>query len=284
MIGHIAGAYFSFAPFYHAVGNVPATVFGAFSIAVLSFLGFDAISTLSEEARGGPKAVARATMLSLVICATLFVAQTWFASVFLHGKSALPDGDETNEAFYRIVDLVGGRTFEFVFAVPGIVLAGFAGAVAAQVATARLVFGMARDGRLPRILARVDARRHSPVAATILVSVVTLITSLLLVDNLEFLTSMVSFGALVGFLALHISVITHFAVRHRSNRWFRHIVSPLIGSLSVGYVILNTDSQARLAGMLWLFVGALVLGTVRWRGRAVERKGMAWKGRKVDAQ
>ena len=111
--------------------------------------------------KGGPKAatVAKATMLSLCICAFLFVAQTWLASLFVLGRTNFAQGDATNAAFYDIATTVGGYWLKFLLTVPGTFFAGIAGALTAQAATARLLYGMARGGKLPRLLAAVSPRK-----------------------------------------------------------------------------------------------------------------------------
>ena len=267
LMHHVAGAHLSLAPFYNRAQMAPGVVFGAFSIAALSFLGFDAISTLSEESKGGARAIGRATILSLCICAALFVIQTWLASLFLLGKTSLPAGDATNAAFYDVAALLGGYPFKFLLAVPGIFLAGTAGAVTAQAATARLLYGMARDGQLPHALAHVDPKRKTPVRAIVLVAAITLVTGVLLVNQLELLSAMISFGALVGFLLLHVSVIAHFNRHRMSPKWMRHVIAPAIGFVIIGYVLLNTQSIAKIAGAAWMLAGlaALVFLTIRRR-------------------
>jgi amino acid transporter len=258
LLHHIGGAHLSLEPFYNSSQVTPGLVFGALSLAVLNFLGFDAISTLSEESRDGARAVGRATILSLCVAAGLFLVQSWLASLFLLGKTRLPEGDATNGIFYDIADLIGGYGFKFLLTVPGVLLSGIAGAVTGQAATARLLFGMARDGELPRSLAYVDPRRKVPVRALLLVAVFTLATSLLLVDRLELLTAMVSFGALLGFFLVHLSVIIHFNFRKSSRRWVHHFLVPVIGLLIIGYVIVNVQVTAKIAGASWLAVGLVL--------------------------
>jgi amino acid transporter len=255
---HVGGAHLSFSPFYNPAEVTPALVFGALSLAVLSFLGFDAISTLSEESRSGAPAIARATMLSLCLAAVLFIAQTWVASWFVLGKTSFPAGDATDASFYTIAALVGGPTLKFLLAIPGALLSSLAGAVTAQAATSRLLFSMARDGELPRVLAYVDPQRKVPVRAVLLVSAITLATGLLLVDQLELLSSMVSFGALLGFLILQISVVAHFMWREKSRNWLLHFVVPAIGFTIIAYVLINAETNAKIAGGCWLVAGAIV--------------------------
>jgi amino acid transporter len=256
---HASGAHFSVTPFYNPVELTPGLVFGALSLAVLSFLGFDAISTLSEESRGGPATIARATILSLCISALLFVAQTYIASLFVLGRTSFAPGDATNAAFYNIAVTIGGGWLKFLVAGPMILFGGIAGALTAQAATARLLFGMARDGRLPKALARIDPARKVPERAIFLVAAITLVLGLFMVEKLELLTSMVSFGALVGFLLLHASVIAHFAWHQRSRDWLRHLLAPGIGILITGYVLWNAETNAKIAGGLWLLAGSLAL-------------------------
>jgi amino acid transporter len=282
LMHHVAGAQLSVLPFYNPGELKWTLVFGALSFAVLSFLGFDAISTLSEEAKGGPRAIGRATMLSLCISAALFMGQTWLASLFLLGRTALPDGAATQAAFYDIAGVLGGAGFKFLLAVPGIVLSSLAGAVAAQAATARLLYGMARDGKLPGVLARVDLRRGVPLVATLLVGGLTLVLGLLLVGRLEFLTSMVSFGALVGFLLLHLSVIAHFIWRQASRRWLRHLLVPVVGLTITANVLLNIQPSAKLIGAVWLGIGLVLVLSRRLRVRAALSRLLSTRQRRTD--
>jgi amino acid transporter len=260
---HVGGAHLSFAPLYNPALVTPQLIFGALSLAVLSFLGFDAISTLSEESRSGSPAIGRATMLSLCLAAVLFILQTWVASWFVLGKTSLAAGDATDASFYNIAALIGGPTLKFLLAIPGVFFSSLAGAVTAQAATSRLLFSMARDGELPRALAHIDPRRKVPVRAVLLVSAITLVTGLLLVDQLELLSSMVSFGALLGFLLLQISVIAHFVWREKSRNWLLHLVVPAIGFAIIAYVLVNAETNAKLAGAGWLVLGLIVFLTLK---------------------
>ena len=256
---HLGGAHLSLAPFYNPALLTPGLVFGALSLAVLSFLGFDAISTLSEESRHGSGAIGRATMLSLCLSALLFVAQTWIACLFLSGRTSLAAGDATNNAFYDVSALIGGPALKYLLAVPGVFLSSLAGAVTAQAATARLLFGMARDGRLPSALAHVDPERKVPTRTILLVAGITLVTGVFLSDRLELLTSMVSFGALLGFLMLQVSVVAHFVWRKKSRKWLQHLIAPAIGFAIIAYVLFNAEPNAKIAGGVWMTAGVIAL-------------------------
>jgi amino acid transporter len=258
----VAGAHLSAAPLFNPEFT-PALIFSALSIATLNFLGFDGISTLVEEARGGASAVGRATMLSLCIAAALFVAQTWLMSLFVLDRNGFPPGEPTDGAFYDIAELIAGPWFK-ALASSKVLVGGIAAAVAAQVATARLMYGMARDGRLPRALAHVHATRRVPHRAILVVAAVNLVIALAFSNQLELLTSLVSFGALAGFLFLHLSVVVHFVWRQKSRQWGKHLLVPLIGSAITAYVLLNMALLAKVVGASWLVIGIVALAVVRW--------------------
>jgi hypothetical protein len=100
---------------------------------------------------------------------------------------------------------------------------------------------------------------------------VSLVLGVAMAEHLELLTSMVNFGALVGFLLLHVSVMTYFGRdAAASDRW-RHVIFAAVGFVVIGYVLVNLRQTALIAGLSWLVVGIVVLGYQRLRlGRAVE--------------
>ncbi|MGH6966389.1 MAG: APC family permease, partial [Phenylobacterium sp.] len=258
---------FSTAPVWDPAKATPRLIFGALSLAALSFLGFDAISTLAEEAKGGPRVVGTATVLSLVLAASLFMGQTYLASLFVLGHSSFPPGDASANAFIGIAAMVGGQPLKLAVAVLGLVLSGLAGAMGAQAATSRLLYSMARDGKLPRSLAFVDAKRKAPQRAILLVAGLSLVLGLAMISQLQLLVSLVSFGALFGFVMLHLSVVIHFMWRERSRRWIMHLVAPCIGFAVVTYVLINADPLAKIAGGVWLGLGVAVLVFLKLRGQ-----------------
>jgi len=258
LMHHLGGVHVTLLPFYNPAVLTPTLIFSALSLAVLSFLGFDAISTMSEESKDGAGAIGRATILSLCLSAVLFVAQTYIAALFAQGRTGFPPGDQTDAAFYNIAAMIGGAPLKFLAAVPGILFGAVAGALVAQASTARLMFSMARDRKLPRFLAHVHPGRKVPENAIFVVAAITLVLGIALVDKLELLTSMVSFGALLGFLLLHVSVVRHFIVREKSRDWPRHLIAPVIGFAIATYVLWNAEANAKTAGLAWLAVGCVI--------------------------
>jgi amino acid transporter len=261
-----AGAHLSFAPLFDPSRISLGLVFNALSLAVLSFLGFDAISTLAEEAHGGGEAVGKATMLSLVLCAVLFIAQTWLISLFVLGRTGFAPGHPTEEAAYTIAAMIGGGWLKFLVSIIGIVITGIPGALTAQAATSRLLYSMARDGKLPRFLAYVSPTRRVPDLTILAVGALTLVLFVIFYGHIDRLTSMVNFGALTGFLLLHAAVIAWFMWRQRSTRLVRYLLVPAVGFGIVAYVLVNMDRHAQVLGAVWLGIGIGVAVTHKLLG------------------
>jgi amino acid transporter len=266
----VAGAELSMAPFYRPTEFSPNVIFGALSIAIAAFLGFDAVTTLAEESRGGPSLLGRATLLALGVASIFMVAESYLASLFVLDRPSFAPGEEADGAIYAISALIGGATLKILMVVGKVLVSGLGGVLAAQVATARILFGMARDGRLPRLLAHVHATRKVPDAAILLVAAVNLVMGLFFANQLFLLISMVAFGALTGFVFLHISVIVHFIWRQKSGDWLRHLVVPVIGLAINLYILVNMAGQAQIAGLAWLAVGVIALIGLKLTGRRAE--------------
>ena len=230
-----------------------STVAGATSIAVLSFLGFDGISTLAEESRGGPKSVGRATLAALLLVGVLFMIQSWIASDLARGMTFT----SLATAFYQIAARVGGVWLQDITILVSSVAAGIANAMAAQAAVSRVLFAMARDAQLPTPLARIHPRFQTPYVSTLVVSGISLLVALFFAKRIDDLTRIVNFGALTGFVLLHVSVINHYFIRERSGRWLRHFLFPIIGLAVITYVLYETNRMAKLMGACWIVIGII---------------------------
>jgi amino acid transporter len=262
----VNGASWSVTPFYNPAAFEPSLIFGALSVAAISFLGFDAISTMAEETTGAARVVGRATLMTLAGLAGLFIAQTYLAALLVPRQTQFVGQTATNEAFFTVAELVGGDWFKVATVLVG-VLAATACALIAQAATSRLLFSMARDRQLPRFLAYVHPTRKVPQRSVLVTSLVNLLLGLFFVGQIGLLSSLVDFGALFSFLLLHMSVTAWYLIRKRERGYGLHLVVPLLGFVIIGYVLVNIDIDAKIGGLAWLAVGAVVLIVLRLTGR-----------------
>ena len=253
LYGGMGAGKLTLAPLYNAKVFSFATVAGATSIAVLSFLGFDGISTLSEENRAGKDAVGRATVLSLMLVGVLFMLQTWIATDLSVGM----DFSSPATVFYDITLRAGGPWLRLITIVTVVIATAIANAMAAQAAVSRILFAMARDGKLPSILAKVHPRYKTPYVSTLAVAAISLLGGLWFESRIDTLALIVNFGALTGFVLLHLSVINHFLIRERSGDWLRHFIFPLLGLCIIVYVLYQMDRAAKVLGLAWMVIGIL---------------------------
>ncbi|MEO3875163.1 APC family permease [Nonomuraea sp. B12E4] len=259
-------------PLYNSHGFSWSIVFGAIPIAALSFIGFDAISTLNEEARGGGRAVSKATMIVLVVVAAAFFLQVYLAACYVPQGHTFPAGDAENNAFYNIAGQVVGPWFKVVITLTSALIAIFANSIASQATSSRLVFSMARDGQLPRALAAVSPRRKVPRNALLFLAGLSLVVGIVGTQAQTLLTTLVTFGALTAYILLHVSVLVHFGIRGRSRNVFLHWISPIVGTAVLLYALWNANLNAKILGLAWLVVGVVVGLCFRWRA---VRRGVA---------
>ncbi|MFJ4570386.1 APC family permease [Streptomyces sp. NPDC088846] len=259
-------------PFTGDSGFSASAVLGAVSVAVLSYLGFDAIASFAEEVTGGPSKVARAVLFCLVLAGALFVAQGYLAALLEPMTSAelAADPAAQGSAFYYTVDSAVGTWLHDLVAVSKAIGAAFA-ALAGQAAAGRLLFAMARERRLPALLSKVDPRSGVPRLAILLAAVVTLVAAVWAArraDGLDRLVSVVDIGALTAFVLLHASVVGWFAVRRMEGppSWWRHVLVPVVGAGVLIAVIVEATASAQVVGVCWLGVGLVVLA-LQWGRR-----------------
>ncbi len=258
---------FTLGPLYRPDDFSWAIVFGAIPLAALSFIGFDAISTLNEEAKGGGPAVARATMIVLVAVAVLFITQVYFAAAFAPADGVFASATDELNAFYNISGAVLGDWFRVVVTLTSALIAIFANSIASQATSSRLIFSMARDHQLPRFLAYVTPKRQVPQNALLFIAAISLVVGVLGAENSTLLTTLVTFGALTAYIMLHIAVFWHLGIQGgRNRRVFTHLISPVLGAAVLLYALWSADANARILGLSWLAVGVLIAVVQARRG------------------
>jgi amino acid transporter len=242
------------------------SLFAATAICVMSFLGFDAISTLSEEVTSDDKrTVGRAIIGVLFLSAALFAVLSWVLGDLM-GGFALKD---PAAAVYEVAEWAVGPWLSITIAWAMATVVGLASALPMQVGVARVMYAMGRDRQLPAALARLHPVYGTPYVGMLVTAAISIGVALAMRNRLDDLTSVVNFGALSGFLLLHVSVIVLFWVKRRTGRWLVHLSVPLAGIAVVLAVLSGMSSLAMMLGLAWLGVG-LAYGAVLRRRRRTE--------------
>jgi amino acid transporter len=242
--------------------NVHA-LFAGTSICVMSYLGFDAVSTLAEEVKGNDRRlVGRAIVGVLIISAALFAVVAWVLGNLLAGLTI----KDAAAASFELAEWSIGPWASISLAWATATIIGFTNVLPMQVGVARVLFAMGRDRQLPEVMARVHPKYGTPYIGMVAASAITLAMALVMRYHVDEAASLVNFGALSGFLLLHVSVLAKFGVRARSGQRFSHVVVPVLGIAVVLAVMTGMSSLATTLGLAWLGAG-LVYGAVLHRSR-----------------
>lgn len=252
-------------PFYAAGHFETGAIFSATSLCIMSFLGFDAISTLSEEVKGHDRRlVGRAIIAVLSISAAFFTLLAWVFGNVLPGITI----QDPAAAYLDLARAAIGPWAAWVLAWAVVIVIGFSNALPMQVGVARVLYAMGRDRQLPHILARVHPKYRTPYVGMLAAAAISLAVALAMRNLVDELASIVNFGALSGFLLLHISVLAKFAFGQRSRDRITHWLIPLAGIAVVLAVFTGMSRLAMEVGISWLLIGGaygLILKT-RHRG------------------
>lgn len=241
-------------------------LFSAVSVAVLSFLGFDAIAAFAEENGGKPSLVSKAILGCLVLAGCLFVIQVYIGELlnpyspeYLHEHPELQ-----GKAFYNIVNQEMNPWLGWALGLMKAIGASFS-AMVGQAAASRLLFSMGRDKRLPSILAKVGKKSGVPTIAILFSAIFNLCLAAFAANREQGLSTLVSFvdvGALTTFIMLHVSVIGYFKFKKGNcgtASLILDIVIPAIGIVSLLPVLIHIDNYAKIVGIVWLIIGSIIL-------------------------
>ena len=255
--GSGVGSLFSVTPFLNGGSTVSGIAAGA-AIAAYSFLGFDAVTTLTEETRDPRRTIPRAILLVALIGGGIFVLAAYVTQL-VHPGGVFAD---SASAAFDIAGAIGGSLFGALF-LAGLVVAQFASGLAAQASVARLLFAMGRDSVLPRrVFGRVHPRFRTPVAGVLLSGLVGLVALRL---DVATSTSFINFGAFTAFTAVNLSVIALFLRRRRAGERVSvlgYVVVPAVGAAVDVWLLTNLDGTAVTLGLVWLALGVVYLGVL----------------------
>jgi putrescine importer len=256
------GASFFTRPFFDPATFNTKAVLGGTSIAVLTYIGFDGISTLSEEAENPRRNILLATVFTCVTIGILSALEVYIAQLIWPASQPFPDVDT---AFVHVAGRAAGAWFFLVMNIT-LLVANFGSGMGAQLGAARLLYGMGRSNALPKsFFGVVDAKRRVPRNNVIFVGVIALIGAFTLSYGLG--AEMLNFGALIAFMGVNAAAFTRYYLGTKEERGaglgrllepkrlFLMGLPPLIGFAVCLLLWLNLSRPAVIAGGIWMILG-----------------------------
>jgi amino acid transporter len=235
------------------VGNLMA---GSAYLA-LAFLGFDAISTLSEEAKNARRSIPRAIVLCTLIGGLIFIVISYVAGIVFPDYAHFKDADT---ASLEVMTRIGGAAL-YAFFTAAYIAGSFASVITSQASVSRILYAMGRDGQLPRrVFAAVHARFKTPWLGIIIVGIVGLLGAVFL--GLDFVASIINFGALVAFSFVNLSVIKHFIIDRKERGTaavLKYAVAPGLGFAMTAWLWTSLSGTALITGIVWVAIGLVIL-------------------------
>ncbi len=254
---HADPIYFS-RPFYDPERFSYSGLFGCTSIAVLTYIGFDGISTLSEEAENPRRNILLATVLTCVVIGTLSAAEAYIAQLIWPVGQHFTNVDtayvEIMKRLWPSLRVFGATIAPLSVLVGGtLLLANFGSGMGAQLGAARLLYGMGRSDALPRsFFGAVDPKHRIPRNNVIFIGSIVLIGSFLLSYGLG--AEMLNFGALIAFMGVNIAAFLRYYVRAEEKK-MGFLIPPLLGFVICLALWLNLSRPAIIAGSIWMAAG-----------------------------
>ncbi|MBI4907537.1 MAG: APC family permease [Acidobacteria bacterium] len=256
------GGVFAIAPFYDAQTFHPRAIATATSLAALTYIGFDGVTTLAEEVRDPKRTVPLATVLVCLITGILSAVEIYLAQRVWPDYTTFAN---LETAFLDVTGRVGG---DFLFQAMALVLivACFGSGLAGQAGAARLLFGMGRDQVLPRkLFGYVDPRSGNPSRNVILVGLLSFAGALLI--GYEHAAELLNFGAFLAFMGVNAAAIRLQLLDRRGGRrtpWLG-LTAAVLGFLFCLAIWLSLPLPAKIGGGAWLLAG-IVYSAFRTRG------------------
>ncbi|MGG1396821.1 APC family permease [Bacillus salipaludis] len=253
--GEGTGLLFTSAPFYNPHEHFSFLIAGA-SLLCFSFLGFDSVTTFSEEIVNPTKNIPRAVFIITLVGGLVFIVVSYLCQNLWPDYQAFKNPDSASA---DIIKLVGGNFLTGAFlALYGVGV--FVSAMSSQASAARVLFAMGRDGQLPkRIFGHLNVKLKTPVNNILIISLLSLLA---LVLSLSLVASFINFGAFFAFICVNISVIAQYFFR-KKERSFKgtvlYLILPLIGAVLDIWMLINLDIHSKILGGIWLVAGIFYL-------------------------
>jgi putrescine importer len=245
-------------PFYDPKTFTFDNLFGCTSLAVLTYIGFDGISTLSEEVENPRRNIMLATVLTCLAVGILSASEVYVAQLVWPASQPFPNQDTAYV-------YAAARAWAPLFTIVGatLLVANFGSGMGAQIGAARLLYGMGKSNALPNsFFGKVDARHGIPQNNVLFIGVIVLIGAYFL--TFEQGIGLLNYGALLAFMGVNASSFAHFFLKKRVRTVWNFTV-PFIGFFVCLGLWWNLSVRAKILGSAWMAAG-IAFGAWKTKG------------------
>jgi amino acid transporter len=254
-------------PFYDSTTFTFSRVFRGTSIAVLTYIGFDGISSMSEEVENPRRNIMLATVGTCLFIGILSAIEVYAAQLVWPAHTPFPDS-MVDTAYVFVARRVGGA-FLFHLLNATLLIANVGSGMAAQFGAARLLYGMGRANALPsRIFAAIDARTGIPRNNVIIVGICTLLGVFMMTYQSG--AELLNFGAFIAFMGVNAAALVHYKFRSK-EKVFLPAAMPLLGFVVSAFIWLNLNHKAQLLGVAWIVIGLVLYFIMRRTGAGPDK-------------
>ena len=254
---------FSLQPLYDPKTFNSHKILTATSFAALTYIGFDGVTTLAEDVENPKRNVLLAVVLTCIFAGVCSGIEAYLGARVWPDWRSFPN---LETAFMDICSRVGGV---LLFNAMGLILivAAFGSGLTGTLGAARLLFGMGRDGVLPKkFFGQLKPGSNTPTNNILLIGGLAFVGAVLLNyigSAYQHAGELLNFGAFLAFMGVNLACFWQFGVRRQQGyqrRILADVVLPLIGFLFCGLIWVNLNMIAKTVGGIWFAVGILYVG------------------------
>ena len=246
------GTLISSRPFINPDGFSSGMLIAGGAIACFSFLGFDSITTMAEEAINPKKDIGRAAILACLLGGGIFVLQAYVAQLVWPDYTTFASADT---ALFEVAQVAGGAALAglYTFAV---ILSTLTAGLTGQSSAARLIFGMGRDEVIPKkFFTHLHPKYKTPVYNIFIMCAIGIIGALTM--NISLVTELLNFGGLFGFMCVNLSVIVYYFFKQKERKLIPYLIMPALGFVICFYLWIHLSATALTVGGTWLAIGII---------------------------
>jgi amino acid transporter len=258
--GEGAHTIISIKPFFNGGNFSTSAIIAGSAMACFSFLGFDSITTLSEESLNPKRDIWKAAILSCLIGGLIFILQAYVAQLLWPDVKSFKSPDT---ALFDIATKAGGAALATIYTVAVIVSTLTAG-ITGQASASRLMFSMGRDEVIPKtFFTYLHPKFKTPILNILLMSIISVVGALTL--QISLVAELMNFGGLTGFMFVNLSVIIYYYFRKKEKKFIRYFLIPALGFLICFYLFIHLSGLTLKVGFVWLAIG-LVYSVITTKG------------------